>query len=187
MEFVLPLNFNEQDLISACVRQERWAQKMLYEEHYALLMRVCLRYARDEGEAFDLLHDGFLKILGNIHKYQVGTSLVAWMRRIIVNTCIDHYRRELRRRTEDLDQAFDLSNEEADAISKMSEQEILASVQSLSPVYRLVFNMYVVEGYSHREISEQLGITESTSRSNLVKARLKLKQLLTEKQVSHGF
>ena len=186
MDFVLPIQIKERDLISACIRQERWAQRQLYEEHYTVLMRVCLRYAKDEDEAFDLLHDGFLKILGNIHKYQIGTSLLAWMRRIMVNTCIDHYRREVRRRTESIDHAFDLSTGEVDAISKMSEEEILGSVQALSPVYRIVFNMYVVEGYSHREIADQLGITESTSRSNLVKARQKLKNILIEKNDKHG-
>lgn len=186
MDFVLPVHLDEQDLISACIRKERWAQKQLYEEHYALLMRVCMRYAKHQEEAYDLLHDGFLKILGNIHKYQIGTSLVAWMRRIMVNTCIDHYRKELRRRTEQIDQAFDLDTGDVDAISMISEQEILNSVQALTPVYRLVFNLYVVEGYSHREIADQLGITESTSRSNLVKARQKLKHLLVQKKFSYG-
>ena len=100
------------------------------------------------------------------------------MRRITVNTAIDYYRRKVRRRTEDIDQAFDLSTGEADAISKCSEQEILAAVQQLTPAYRTVFNLYVIEGYSHKEIADQLQITESTSRSNLVKARSKLQDLL---------
>lgn len=186
MDFVLPLQLDEQDFIKACVRKERWAQKKLYEDHYQELMGVCIRYARDEDEAFDLLHDGFIKILGNIQKYQIGTSLTAWMRRIMVNTCIDHYRKSLRRRTEDMEQAFHLSSDEADAISQVTEGEILQSVQSLSPVYRLVFNMYAVEGYSHKEIADCLGISESTSRSNLVKARQKLKTLLLEKQIQYG-
>lgn len=178
MEFALSINYNERDLISACVRKERWAQQVLYEEFYSPLMAICLRYSHHEDEAMDLLHESFIKIFRSIHKYQPGTSLGAWMRRITVNTAIDYYRRKVRRRTEDIDQAFDLSTEEADAISQCSEQEILAAVQKLTPAYRTVFNLYVIEGYSHKEIADQLQITESTSRSNLVKARSKLQDLL---------
>lgn len=178
MEFALSINYNEHDLIRACVRKERWAQQVLYEEFYSPLMAICLRYSHHEDEAMDLLHESFIKIFRSIHKYQPGTSLGAWMRRITVNTAIDYYRRKVRRRTEDIDQAFDLSTNEADAISQCSEQEILAAVQKLTPAYRTVFNLYVVEGYSHKEIADQLQITESTSRSNLVKARSKLQDLL---------
>lgn len=178
MEIALSINYNERDLISACVRKERWAQQVLYEEFYSPLMAICLRYSHHEDEAMDLLHESFIKIFRSINKYQPGTSLGAWMRRITVNTAIDYYRRKVRRRTENIDQAFDLSTEEADAISKCSEQEILAAIQKLTPAYRTVFNLYVIEGYSHKEIAEQLKITESTSRSNLVKARSKLQDLL---------
>ena len=94
---------------------------------------------------------------------------------------IDYYRKTIRRRTEDIEEAYDLSNDEADAISQCSEQEILAAIQQLTPAYRTVFNLYVLEGYSHKEIAEQLDITESTSRSNLVKARAKLQEMLVER------
>ncbi|RMF04138.1 MAG: sigma-70 family RNA polymerase sigma factor [Bacteroidetes bacterium] len=180
MEFALSLAYDERDIIRACVRKERWAQQVLYEEFYSPLMLVCLRYARDEDEAMDLLHESFLKIFRSIGKYKPGTSLGAWMRRITVNTAIDYYRRNARRRTENLDQAYDLHSSEADAVSHYSEQEILRAIQQLSPVYRTVFNLYVIEGYSHKEIAKQLEITESTSRSNLVKARSKLQEMLTE-------
>ena len=99
----------------------------------------------------------------------------------MVNTAIDYYRKNIRRRTEDIEQAYDLGTSEADAISQCSEQEILEAIQQLSPAYRTVFNLYVVEGYSHKEIADILDITESTSRSNLVKARLKLKVFLTSR------
>jgi len=98
----------------------------------------------------------------------------------MVNSAIDYYRKSIRRRTEDIETAFDISSNDADAISQCSEKEILAAVQQLSPAYRAVFNLYIIEGYSHREIAEQLGITESTSRSNLVKARTKLKEILIQ-------
>ena len=104
----------------------------------------------------------------------------------MVNTSIDFYRKSIRRRTEDIEQAFDLSGNDADAISQCSEKEILIAVQALSPAYRAVFNLYVIEGFSHREIATQLGITESTSRSNLVKARSKLKATLAKNYIEHG-
>jgi RNA polymerase sigma factor (sigma-70 family) len=99
----------------------------------------------------------------------------------MVNTSIDYYRKNTRRRTDDIDTAYNLSSDAPDAISQCSEKDILLAVQQLTPAYRAVFNLYVIEGFSHRDISEQLNITESTSRSNLVKARLKLQALLTKK------
>jgi len=147
--------------------------------------------ARNDGlknreDALDILHEGFIKVFKHIAKYQPGTSLAAWIRRIMVNTSIDFYRKSVRRRTEDIDQAFQVSSDGADAISMCTEKEILAAVQTLSPAYRAVFNLYVIEGYSHKEIANQLGITESTSRSNLVKARLKLKAILAAKHIGYG-
>ncbi len=179
MEISLPLGYEEQDFIRACVRRESWAQQLLYEEFYGPMMALCLRYAGSQEDALDILHEGFIKIFRNIGKYQPDTSLPAWIRRIMVNTAIDFYRKSIRRRTEDIEAAFDLSDDEADAVSKCSEKQILDAIQQLTPVYRAVFNLYVIEGYSHKEIASLLSITESTSRSNLVKARLKLKVILT--------
>ncbi len=181
MDFALHLDYEEEDLIKACIRKERWAQKLLYEEHYGKMMGVCLRYASNEEDALDILHEGFIKIFKNIGKYQPGTSLSSWIRRVMINTSIDYYRKTIRRRTEDIEYAHNISSNDADAISQFTEQEILEAIQQLSPAYRTIFNLYVVEGYSHKEIASTLDITESTSRSNLVKARLKLKELLSSK------
>jgi len=186
MDFVLPANFGEEEVIRACVRRERWAQQMLYEEYYSKMMVVCLRYASNEHDALDILHEAFIKIFQHIDRYQTGTSLVSWMRRIMVNTSIDFYRKRMRRRTEDLTLALNISQDETDAISRCSEHEILQAVQQLSPTYRTIFNLYVVEGYSHKEIADLLDITESTSRSNLVKARMRLKELLTKENYKNG-
>lgn len=180
MDMTLPCEYNEeQEFINACVRNERWAQKKIYVDHYSKMMGVCLRYVNNENDALDILHEGFIKVFKNINKYQIGTSLSAWIRRIMVNTAIDHYRKGNRTRTEDIEEAYDVSASGADAISQCTEQEILAAIQKLSPVYRTVFNLYVIEGYPHKDIASNLGITESTSRSNLVKARSKLKVILS--------
>ena len=186
MDIALPLQHQERDLIEACIKKERWAQKQLYEENYSRMMGVCLRYSNNKEDALDILHEGFIKVFKNISKYQPGTSMNAWMRRIMVNTAIDFYRKSIRRRTEDLDQAYQVSADQPDAVSNCTEKDILAAIQTLSPAYRAVFNLYVIEGFSHREIADHLGITESTSRSNLVKARIKLKVILQAKFIGHG-
>ncbi|MEN0003373.1 MAG: RNA polymerase sigma factor [Bacteroidota bacterium] len=186
MDIALRIDYNERDLIKACSKKEKWAQKLLYETYYSKMMGVCLRYSNNQDDALDILHEGFIKVFRNISKYQPGTSLSAWIRRIMVNTAIDYYRKLIRRRTEDLDQAYDISSKDADAVSQCTEKEILEAVQQLSPAYRAVFNLYVIEGYSHKEIAEILSITESTSRSNLVKARLKLKKLLSSRLYGYG-
>lgn len=178
MSFVISVNFKEADIITACVRQERWAQKRLYEEYYGVLMGVCLRYADDQNTAMDMLHDSFMKIFRSIQSYQEGTSLIAWMRRIVINTCIDHYRKSKRHQVDQLDNAVNVSETSADVFSQMRESELLKAIQQLSPMYRAIFNLFVIEGFSHREIGEQLGIMESTSRSNLAKARLKLQEII---------
>ena len=178
MDITLSVKQNEQEFINACINEEEWAQKKIYEEFYSSMYPVCLRYAVDENEALDILHEGFIKVFRHIAKYTVGTSLPAWIRRIMVNTSIDYYRKKARRRTEDIDNARAAVNSDPDVVSSMSAKEIIKALQELSPAYRAVFNLYVIDGYSHREISEQLGITESTSRSNLVKARTKLKTIL---------
>jgi len=185
MDISLPLGFGEQDFIKACVRRETWAQQLLYEEYYGPMMALCMRYAGSNDDALDILHEGFIKVFRNIGNYQPDTSLNAWIKRIMVNTAIDFYRKSIRRRTEDIESAFDLSDGEADAVSQCSEKEILEAIQQLTPVYRTVFNLYVLEGFSHREIGNLLSITESTSRSNLVKARLKLKDLLTNRKFGY--
>jgi len=179
MDSTVNLKNNEKQFVAALVGGDRGAQKVLYETYYGPLMAICQRYAGSDDEAMDLLHESFIKIFKKIGRYESGTALLAWMRRITVNTAIDQYRRNARRRTEDLDQAYSLSSDAPDVFAQFGAREILAAVQKLPPTYRTIFNLYVVEGYSHREIGEQLQITESTSRSNLVKARGKLQKVLT--------
>ncbi len=186
MDVSIKLQHSEDDFIAACVRNEKWAQKKLYEDYYSSMMPLCMRYTNNRDDALDVLHEGFIKVFRNISKYKPGTSLSSWIRRIMVNTSIDYYRKMSRRRTEDLDGLYDVSSEEPDAISKISAQEIIDSLQLLTPAYRTVFNLYVIEGYPHKEIAKILTITESTSRSNLVKARNKLKNILLAKSRIHG-
>ena len=150
MDLTLQWELNERSLIEACIARERWAQQRLYKEYYPKMMGVCMRYANNDDDALDILHEAFIKIFKHISSYQPGTSLTAWIRRIMVNTAIDYYRKTVRRRTEDIETAYNLSSSDADAISQCSEKDILAAVKKLTPAYRAVFNMYVIEGFSRR-------------------------------------
>lgn len=180
MDISLQIEHNELDLIQACVRSEKWAQKEVYECFYPVMLPICMRYAVHSDEARDILHEGFIKVFRNISKYQPGTNLKSWIKRIMVNTAIDIYRKNQKRRTEDLNKVYHVANQETGVHSQLNAQEILNALNQLTPAYRLVFNLYVIEGYSHKEIGKILSITESTSRSNLVKARNKLKLILLE-------
>jgi RNA polymerase sigma-70 factor (ECF subfamily) len=181
MNIAIPIQPTELELIHAAVERQAWAQQKIYEDNYRLMMAVCMRYSNSSDDAYDILHDGFLKVFMNIHTYEPGTLLQAWIRRIMVNTAIDYYRKESRRTTRDLDEAKTMASSRNGPIEAITAQEVMKAVQKLPNIYRSVFNMFVIEGYSHREIAEHLGITESTSRSNLVKARTKLKDLLNGK------
>ncbi len=183
MEFTLRYNVSEEQFIAACASYESWAQKILYEEHYSIMYPICCRYAIDEEQGLDILHDGFIKVFKNIHKYKIGTSLVAWIRTIMVNTAIDQYRKNTKRRVDDIDEARGICDLEPDVISQMSAQDVLKCLQKLTPAYRAVFNLYVIEGFNHKEIGQKLNITESTSRSNLVKARTKLKEIIKKANI----
>jgi RNA polymerase sigma factor (sigma-70 family) len=181
MDFVIQLSGSEEEsLIRACINNERWAQKRLYEDNYSNLMSVSMRYAGTQEDALDILHESFIKVFKNIHLFNPGTSIQAWMKRIVINTAIDYYRKEMRRKSDSLDLAVTAASDIPDAVSHLTSEEILKALQRLPGSYRSVFNLYVIEGYSHKEISEMLHINESTCRSNLVKARNKLKAMLIE-------
>lgn len=183
MEIAIDIFNSEKDFIQACVQQENWAQKKLYEDHFSVMIGVCLRYAKNKEQAMDIVHDGFIKVFLNIQNYKPGTSLKAWMKRIMVTTSIDYYRRETLRKTISLSQPLHSPTFNSSVISNMQSTEILACIQKLSPIYRTIFNMHAIEGYSHREIAELLNIKESTSRANLTKARHKLKELLYKHEI----
>lgn len=176
----LPSTAEEREalLINGCLNEERWAQKELHESFYGRMMGICLRYSNNSEDARDILNEGYVKVFRYLGRYKIGTSLECWIRRIMINTSIDFYRKEMRHRTDDIEYAQHKIAQDADAESNFSAKEILAVIQKLPPCYRAVFNLYAIEGYSHKEVAAALGITESTSRSNLVKARSKLKEHL---------
>jgi len=175
-----PSDYHEDELVVGCLQGARKYQKMLYERFYGGMMAVCMRYTSDKEEARDVLHEGFMKVFKNISRFQRGTNLGAWIRRIMINTSIDHYRK--RAKTPNLVEINHAVHETDthDVVADLSAEEILKMVQKLSPAYRTVFSLYVIEGYSHKEIGKLLGISEGTSKSNLAKARAKLKKMISK-------
>lgn len=143
-------------------------------------MGVCLRYSRTYEEAVEIVNDGFMKIFTNLDKYTQGLSFKGWFRKVMVHTAIDYYRRnEKHYNSLDISHAqYEPSTETA--LDKISEKEIIAAIQRLPPSYRMVFNLYVIEGFKHEEIGNQLNISVGTSKSNLAMARSKLKKILTD-------
>lgn len=154
--------------------------------YYSKMMGVCYRYTKNTEDARDILQDGFVKVYSNLKKYTFKGSLEGWIRRIMVNTAIDNYRKQKDVFFVDDDTGFILENskiESPDSIySKFGEDVIIGAIQSLSPAYQAVFNLNVIEGYQHKEIAEKLNISEGTSKSNLAKAKQNLKKILLEKE-----
>ncbi len=171
-------NYNEDEVVQGCILKDRHCQKLLYERYYGSMMAVCMRYASDREEARDVLHEGFMKVFKNLERFKQGTNLGAWIRRIMINTSIDHYRKNAKKPSlVEINHAVHEADGH-DVVAEMSASEIMKLVQKLSPAYRAVFNLYVVEGYSHKEVGKELGISEGTSKSNLAKARSKLQKMI---------
>jgi RNA polymerase sigma-70 factor (ECF subfamily) len=142
-------------------------------------MKICLRFADNQYEASEILNEGFFKAFTNIEKYDKSRPFTTWFGKILYNTSIDYYRTNLRwSQFVDLEKS-DTKMNDFNVEQKLDYEDLIAIIQRLPPAYRVVFNLYVVDGYSHEEIAEMTGITASTSRSNLHKARLKLQKMLS--------
>jgi RNA polymerase sigma-70 factor, ECF subfamily len=177
----LAYNINDMNtLLTACVAGIEQAQKVLYKGYYSFGKSVCLRYSNNREDAEEILNDSFMKVYNNLHKFDRSNAFKAWFRTILVNTSIDYYRRKDKLTYEYDDQHYEAEYHEPGAFEQINAQEILDQIQKLSPSYRTVFIMYAVDGYSHKEIADILNINEVTSRTNYMKARQKLQQMLTK-------
>lgn len=167
-------------LIKGCMRNDRQAQYQLYNMLSAKMFAVCLRYSNDRESAEDLLQEGFIKVFNNIDKYRGDGSFEGWVRRIFVNTAVEHFRKNSRMLpVVNLDAvAFTLEYEAP--THHLHVEDLMRFVQQLSTGYRTIFNLYVIEGFSHKEISEMLKISEGTSKSQLARARYLLQKMIVE-------
>ena len=172
----------EFELIQGCLREDRATQRALFNRYAGKMMTVCLRYARHRMEAEDLLQDAFIKVFDNIHSFEGKGSFEGWIRRIVVNTALKNVSRHSFQKEGIGLEGISESSEDPSVFSQLSEQELLKLISSLPKGYRICFNLYVIEGFSHREIGEMLHIEESTSRSQLVKARNMLQNMVLKSQ-----
>lgn len=175
----------EAQLIEGCINGSRKAQEDVFNAMYRRLLGVCVRYAKDDDDAKDILQNGFIKVFKSIENYKGDGSFEGWIKRIVINTAIDSYRRKKVKPvvvdselTDRVGTNMEDEVEDDSIYQKIPIKVVLDSVQKLSPAYRTVFNLYVLEGYNHNEIAEMLEIGIGTSKSNLSKARLNLRKML---------
>jgi RNA polymerase sigma-70 factor (ECF subfamily) len=170
-----------QKIIQGCRRQDRSSQNALYRTYYPYGMSICIRYTGSEAEAISILNDGFLKVFKHIRKYDSNQPFKPWFRKIVINTAINQIKKDKKFKMEvGINEADNFPAGE-EILSRIGYKELMEMVQSLSTAYRTVFNMYVIDGFKHWEIAENLGISVATSKSNLVRARAKLRDMLTAK------
>lgn len=170
----------ERQLITACKEGDRKAQKQLYDTYAGKMMGVCLRYCKDRETAKDLLHDGFLKVFSHIDDFECKGSFEGWVRRIMVNTALEHLRKQVDEGfSQQIEEAYALSSSDFGVLEKLQAEELVAIIQRLPNTYRSVFNLFVVEGFSHKEIAQAMNITESSSRVYLTRAKQLLQEMLT--------
>ncbi|MFM6984780.1 MAG: RNA polymerase sigma factor [Chitinophagaceae bacterium] len=166
----------EENLIKGCLAEDRECQRELYKRFSGKMMAVCLRYASSRMEAEDMLQEGFIKVFDNIVKFKMEGSLEGWVRRIMVNNAINKIRSNKIKFEEIGNISDDFLQHDKNIIDKMSEQDILKLISQMPQGYKYVFNMYAIEGLSHKEIADNLGIEEASSRSQYAKAKKYLQQ-----------
>jgi RNA polymerase sigma factor (sigma-70 family) len=170
----------EHDLINGCLLGDPRMQEALYRRFSGKMYAVCLRYAAKNEDAEDILQDGFVKVFKSLERYRGDGSFEGWMRRIFVNTAIEHYRKSHHMAAVSEHHETMLRDTGLNALDHLSAKDIMTLIQSLAPGYRQVFNLYVVEGYSHREIADMMGISEGTSKSQLARAKAILQEKIKE-------
>jgi len=177
-------------ILEGCKRGQRDAQKKLYRIYYSYAMAIALRYSSNYDNAVEMTNDGFLKVYRDLKNFvprydKTVAAFMGWFKKIVVNACIDHIRKYNRKEmmaTVDANN-LTLADERETAEQMLQHKEIIKCIQQLSPIYKAVFNLHVIEGFSHAEIAEKLNISEGTSKSNLFKARQNLQQLLQKSNI----
>lgn len=168
-------------LLADCRKGKRSGQKQLYHQFYNYAMTIALHYAKNQEEAQEICNDAFVKLFTKIHLYKEHIPFKTWLRRVLINAAIDYHRTwHLRQPELDGREMPEFEGENNKGWERLTHDDVLKMVQQLSPAYRLVFNLYVIEGYNHREIGEALGISEGTSKSNLSKAKARLREMLKD-------
>ncbi|MFN4972471.1 MAG: RNA polymerase sigma factor [Bacteroidota bacterium] len=174
------MQLSETDIILGCIHGDRKCQKLIYDRFSGKMLAVCMRYAKDRAEAEDMLQEGFIKVFLNIERFKNEGSFEGWVRRIMIFTAINLYKYRMRKFQEDLDHEHVDAPYQDDLIEKISVKELLALIQQMPEGYRMVFNLYAIEGYTHNEISQMMGIAEGTSKSQYARARVYMQHVIAK-------
>ncbi|MFN3487703.1 MAG: RNA polymerase sigma factor [Emticicia sp.] len=176
-------NESPEELLQKSVRGDRKSQEKLYRQFYGFAMGVCVRYTQSRDEALEIVNDSFLKVFTKGGQYDSKYPFKAWFRRIIVNTALDFYRSQQKHYFhENIEEAYDVSSNDSSPLSQLNHDEIIMLIQRLPSGYKMVFNLFVIDGFSHEEISNQLGISVGTSKSNLSRAREALRKMILKEE-----
>ena len=171
---------SETEIIQGCLAGKREMQQLLYERHAAAMKGVAMRYSKTSFEAEDIMHDAFLKVFKHIDKFKGESPLEAWIRRIVVNTALSHLRSRLHKAEASETEELLTVAEPETTFSSFAAEELMELVRSLPPKYQAVFNLFAIEGYSYREISDMVGVPEVTCRSHYLRARNMLREMVEE-------
>ena len=176
------------EVLQGCALRKRASQKALYERYYPYAMSISIRYIKDQQIAEHAVNDSYMKVFKNIKKFDHNKAFKPWFRQILVNTSIDHLNKKNKLKMSTHITEADQVPDREDILSSISYKELITYVHSLSDAYRTIFNMYVIDGFKHEEIANKLGISIGTSKSNLNKARTKLKTMIAEHLIikQHG-
>jgi len=177
---LLEHKYTTDELVKRCKADERKSQELLYKQFASKMLGVCMRYATDRMEAEDMLQNGFIRVFQKISDYRGDGSFEGWVRRIMVHSSIEYYRKHHKMlQVVDIESAANEPSANAVAAANLDAKDLMILIQQLSPGYRMVFNLYAIEGYSHKEIGEIMGISEGASKSQLSRARTILKEQIT--------
>lgn len=171
-------------LIKDCIKNDSRSQKMLFDQVAPVLMGVATRYADSYDEASDILQDAMIKIFQKLDQFQFNGSFEGWCRRVLINTALEHIRKKnILKYSESIEEQYELGLEDANALEQLNAKELLEMIQTLPSGYKTVFNLYAIEGFSHKEIAEMLGLSEGTSKSQYARARKYLMELISKNEM----
>jgi RNA polymerase sigma factor (sigma-70 family) len=174
---------SESDIIEGCILGNPRMQRMLYEKFSPKMYALCIRYAGNTDDAQDILQDGFVKVFGNIARFKGTGSFEGWIRRIIVNTAIEHFRKKNTLQVIDEHTENQLADDHTNIFNLLEAKELLEIIKSMPAGYRTVFNLYAVEGYTHKEIAAMMNLTEGTSKSQYARAKSWLQERIKKLQL----
>jgi len=177
--------YSDSDLVKGCAGGDKRSQEILYKRYFSFAMSICIRYTRDENEAMEIVNDSYMKVLEGLSDYDSARPFKPWYGKVLVNTAIDNYRKNLKHNEHlSINSMTESDEQEPEIESELSVNDILKLYRYLPGQYKITFNLFEIEGYSHEEIGRMMGVTASTSRSNLARAKKMLRELYNRHIIS---